>query len=232
MRNATIVGTVTLFLALCATASFAQGDYDRRIPRGDYVQTCRNIHIEGDRLTAECQERDGDWRRTSLDDFQRCRGEIVNINGNLTCGQGGNGYGRDRRGDWQNGVPPGDYVQTCRNISVNGDRLNAECQKRNGGWRSTTLDDFDRCTGQISNNNGRLICAQGEGYGYRREGGWRGGIPEGTYTQTCRNIRVEGDRLYAECQERDGDWRQTSLDDFQRCPSAPANDNGRLVCGR
>lgn len=237
MRNATIVGTATLFLALCAIPCVAQGDYRRdNIPQGDYVQTCRNIHIDGDRLIAECQERDGDWRRTSLDDFNRCRGRIVNNNGNLTCG--GNGYGdrREYRSGWQNGLPPGDYVQTCRNISMNGDRLFAECQKRNGGWRRSTLDDVDRCNGEIANNDGRLVCAQGEGggydYGHRREGARQGGIPEGTYTQTCRNIRIDGDRLLAECQERDGDWRQTSLDDFQRCPSAPANDNGRLVCGR
>lgn len=241
MRNATIVGTVTFFLALCAIPGLAQDDDDRRgsIPRGDYVQSCRNIHIRGDRLVAECQERDGDWRRTSLDDFNRCSGEIVNNNGNLVCAQGQAGYGygdrREGRRDWQNGLPPGDYVQTCRNIHMEGDRLEAQCQERDGDWRRTSLDDVDRCSGAIVNNNGNLVCAQGQaGYGYDngRRNGWQGGIPSGTYTETCRNIHVDGDRLLAECQERDGDWRQTSLDDFQRCTSAPANDNGRLVCGR
>lgn len=238
MRKPTMVGAITLLLALWALPCSAQGAYGQGYPQGDYIQTCRNIHTDGDRLIAECQTHEGRWLRTSMDDVDSCRGQIVNNDGNLTCAQGGNGYGRDRdrRGNWQNGLPQGDYVQTCRNVSLQGDRLYAECQKRNGGWRRTSLDDVDRCNGNIANNNGRLTCAQGEGYsggyGDHREGGWHGGIPSGTYTETCRNIRVEGDRLMAECQERDGDWRQTSLDDFQRCPSAPANDNGRLVCGR
>lgn len=231
MRNATIVGTITLLLGLCAIPCIAQEGYRQdNIPRGDYVQTCRNIHMESDRLVAECQERDGDWRRTSLDNAYRCRGEIHNIDGNLTCG--GDSDRGDRRRDWRNGLPPGDYVQTCRNVSLSGDRLDAECQKRNGGWRRSSISSVDQCSGPIANDNGRLVCPQGgNGYGNGdRDRGWQGGIPSGTYTQTCRNIRAEGNRLVAECQARDGDWRQTYLDDFQRCASAPANDDGRLVC--
>ncbi|HEY6348569.1 MAG TPA: CVNH domain-containing protein [Candidatus Angelobacter sp.] len=163
MRNATIVGTVTLFLVLCAIPSVAQDD-DRRgsIPRGNYVQSCRNIHIQGDRLVAECQEGDGDWRRTSLDDFNRCSGEIVNNNGNLVCDQGRGGYGYDngRRSGWQGGIPNGTYTETCRNIHVDGDRLEAECQKRNGDWRRTSLDDLDRCASAPANDNGRLVCGR------------------------------------------------------------------------
>ena len=226
MHTRTVVGTVTLLLALCATACLAQDGYRQgNMPRSDYQQTCRNIYMDGDRLVAECQERDGDWHRTSLDDAFRCRGEIHNINGNLTCGGGDSDDWRDRR-RWRNGLPPGDYAQTCRNISLNGDRLYAECQKRNGHWHRTSLEDIDRCSGPIANDNGNLVCPQGgTGYGDR----W-GRIPPGTYTQTCRNMRVEGDRLFAECQERDGDWRQTSLDDIGRCTGGIANDNGRLVC--
>lgn len=240
MRNATIVGIFTLVLALCAIPCAGQS-----IPAGSYQQSCRNVYAQGDRLQAECQTREGRWLRTTLDDVDSCRGEIVNTDGNLTCAQGGNRDWRDRRGNgqgrsgWQNGLPPGDYVQTCRNISMNGDQLQAECQKRDGDWRRTSLNDVDRCTGYIANDNGRLICPQGQGSGYGygngdrdRDYGYRGRIPAGTYSQTCRNVSVQGDRLVAECQKRNGDWRQTSLDDFQRCTSAPANDNGKLVCGR
>ena len=254
MRNATIVGAVTLLVALCALPCAAQRDYPRgNYPSGTYVDTCRNIYMQGDQLVAECQKRNGDWRRSSLDDVDRCHGGIVNIDGRLACG-GDNGYdygygrgrgdndGDDRggyyQGRWQGGYPPGDYVQTCRNISMNGDQLLAECQKRNGDWRRTSLDNVDRCSGNIANDNGRLVCPQGSGYGYGygygdrdRDYGRRGSVPAGTYTQTCRNIRVDGDKLVAECQKRNGDWRRTSLDDFQRCSSAPANDDGRLVCG-
>ena len=252
MRNATIAGMTIFLLALCATTVSAQSGY-RGYPRGSYRETCRNIYVEGDRLAAECQERDGDWRRTSLDDFDRCTSGIVNNNGRLVCTKGDYGdrrrrwYGDDDgdrgyyRGGWQGSYPPGDYVQTCRNIYMDGNRLVAECQKRNGGWRGTSLDNVDLCTDQIVNNNGRLVCPQGDGgYGYNGgygndrgyRGGWQGGIPSGTYTETCRNIYVDGDRLIADCQKRDGGWRHTSLDDVQFCNSAPANDNGRLVCGR
>ena len=242
MRNATIAGIVTLVLGLWALPCVAQRDRGY-YPPGTYVDTCRNIYMQGNQLVAECQKRNGDWRRTSLANADQCNGGIVNLDGRLACG-GDNGYnggynqGNYRRG-WQNGLPPGDYVQTCRNISMNGDRLQAECQERDGDWRRTSLDNADRCNG-IANDNGRLVCGQGQGSGYGygygnggrdRDSGYRGGIPAGTYTQTCRNVSVQGDRLVAECQKRNGDWRQTSLDDFQRCTSAPANDDGRLVCG-
>ena len=228
MRKATIAATTILLFALCAVPVSAQRGY-RGYPPGSYLETCRNIYVEGDQLAAECQERDGDWRRTSLDDFDRCTSGIVNNAGRLVCTKGNDGDRGYYRGGWQGSYPPGDYVQTCRNVYMDGNRLLAECQKRNGGWRGTSLDNVDLCTDQIVNNNGHLVCPQGDG-GYR--GGWQGGIPSGSYTETCRNISLDGDRLIADCQKRDGGWRHTSLDDVQFCNSAPANDNGRLVCGR
>lgn len=60
-------------------------------------------------------------------------------------------YSRDRE-------PEGSYRETCENVNVSGDRLNAKCKKRNGGWRNTSLNHFDRCRGEIVNDNGRLEC--------------------------------------------------------------------------
>jgi len=245
MRCLTMVGV--LAFALCAIPCFAQ--YQGDIPPGDYAQTCRNIHTHGNTLEAECQTRDGNWRRTSLNNIDQCGG-IVNNDGRLTCGSSGNRYGypdrdrdrdrdRDDRG-YRGGLPPGDYAQTCRNIRTNGNRLDAECQKKNGHWRKTSLDNIDQCGG-IVNNDGRLTCGSG-GYGDAdrdrdrdRDGdnrGYRGNAPGGTYVQTCRNIQTHGDKLEAECQTRDGNWRRTSLDDIDRCSGAIANDDGHLVCGR
>lgn len=205
------------------------------IPPGDYVQTCRDIRTYGNHLDAECQRRDGSWRRTGLDNIDRCMSGIVNDDGHLICANAGdygyyqNGWRDGRRDGWRDGLPYGDYVQTCRDIRVYGDRLEAECQKRNGDWRRTSLDHVDQCSSPIANDNGRLVCGRG-GYGYNP--GWQRGIPAGTYTQTCRDIRVYGNRLEAECQKRNGGWRQTALDNIDQCRSAPANDNGHLVCGR
>ncbi|HKF21989.1 MAG TPA: CVNH domain-containing protein [Candidatus Angelobacter sp.] len=120
------------------------------LPYGDYQQTCRNIHNDGRRLDATCQKRDGNWRNTSLN-YRSCQGAIVNDDGRLRCSSSGNYSDR-----WHGGVPPGTYQQTCRNIRIDGDRLTATCQKRNGDWRDTSLKNFAYC--RIENDNGRLRC--------------------------------------------------------------------------
>lgn len=150
------------------------------LPRGDYKETCRDMHVDGDRLDARCQTKDGGWHDTSID-YRHCNASIINDNGNLRCGgaDSGENYNRDRSSydhdrdrpaydndpdrasrdhdfGWR-GLPPGDYQQTCRNMHVDGDRLHASCQKRNGDWRKTSLD-FNRCDSPIVNDNGRLKC--------------------------------------------------------------------------
>jgi hypothetical protein len=122
------------------------------LPYGDYQQTCRNIRNNGYRLDATCQQRNGNWRNTSLD-YRGCRSSIVNDNGHLRCSDNG-GYS-DR---WHGGVPPGNYRQTCRNVRVDGNWLTATCQKRNGGWRDTSLKNFNYCRSEIENDNGHLRC--------------------------------------------------------------------------
>lgn len=233
MRYLTILGLLALCCILCTTPGVAQS-----IPPGSYQQTCTDINVvNGSTLAARCQDTSGNWQSTRLTNIQDCTGEIVNDNGSLRCGKDGyrNGYyGGGYQGGYNNGgLPPGDYVQTCRNIRNYGNRLDAECQKRDGGWRRTSLD-LSNCSGGIVNNDGHLTCGGG-GYGYNNggnySGGYQGGIPPGSYTQTCRDIRTHGDRLDAECQTRDGNWRHSSLDDFDRCRSAIANDDGHLVCG-
>jgi CVNH domain len=168
-----ILGATVLVLAL-APAGQAQD-----APYGSYQQTCRDIRSDGDRLSAHCQRADGGWNDTSLD-YRNCRGEVINDNGNLRCGGDNRGYngghddrsydnrGYDNRsndnrgyysdGRWEGGLPPGDYKRTCRNMSVNGDRLNATCERVDGGWRNTTLKHFDRCQSMIVNDNGNLRC--------------------------------------------------------------------------
>lgn len=60
---------------------------------GSYQSTCENIRQRGPYLTAECQNVDGDYRRTSID-IRRCEGEVENRDGRLSCSRsGGGGYG-------------------------------------------------------------------------------------------------------------------------------------------
>ena len=51
---------------------------------GSYRRTCRNVSTSGSRLTASCDTGRG-WRRTSTLDASRCRSEIVNNGGVLSC---------------------------------------------------------------------------------------------------------------------------------------------------
>ena len=100
MRYMSALAVAVLALAFgTATPSFAQS-----APGGSYQQTCRNIGVRGSTLYADCQNTGGGWQSTQLRDYNRCRGEIQNINGSLQCtGDNRGGYGpndgRDGRGD-------------------------------------------------------------------------------------------------------------------------------------
>jgi len=195
-------------------------------PRGSFTQTCRDISVRWNVLRARCQNRDGQWVETSLDQYSRCKSEITNEDGQLRCGYAGRGWGRDhdRDGDdrGRGYAPRGSYAQTCRDIRTHGNNLSAICQNVNSQWIGSTLNNFDRCSGDIVNDDGRLDCTR------------RGGrlVPAGTYSQTCRNVYVRGDTLRAECQNTGGGWNWSQLNDWDDCRRGIENDDGRLRCNR
>lgn len=206
-------------------------------PQGTYLQTCRDVRMRYNTLWARCQTRSGQWVDTSLNNFSQCNGGIGNFDGQLRCGNyDRGGWDRDRDGDrdrdrdrdgdrdrdWRGGGPRGSYSQTCRDIQVQGDRLRARCETSDGRWLDTTLEDSDRCVGDIVNDEGRLECTR------------RGGrtVPTGTYSQTCRQIYVRGDYLRAQCQTRDGRWMWSQLNDWDDCRRGIVNLDGQLHCDR
>ena len=68
-------------------------------PPGSYWQNCQKVRVVGTGqqvLVAECRDRSGRWNNTSLE-FEDCRSEITNQDGDLTCLKGG------RNGGWQGG---------------------------------------------------------------------------------------------------------------------------------
>lgn len=71
----------------------------------------------------------------------------------------------------------------------------------------------------------------GAGSGDRRE--YRGTLPSGSYSESCRDMRVDHDRhrLEAECQRLDGRWREANLD-LRQCDRGIVNSDGRLECPR
>ncbi len=62
---------------------------------------------------------------------------------------------------------------------------------------------------------------------------YRGTLPSGTYTESCREIRVDRDRnhLEAECKRLNGRWRETHLD-LRECDRGIVNRDGWLECQR
>lgn len=67
----------------------------RAAPRGSYSRTCSNSYVNRGRLYADCQDRRGSVRGTSIE-LNRCGDyEITNDDGRLACGP--------YRGDYENG---------------------------------------------------------------------------------------------------------------------------------
>lgn len=213
------------------------------LPAGSFSQTCRDVRVRWNVLLARCQARDGQWVETSLQQYSRCGNQISNEDGQLRCGNSGREWDRDRDrdrdrdwnrdrdrdrdrdGDYDRGrgyAPRGSYAQTCREIRTRGDDLTAVCQSMNGQWMPTTLDGYNRCVGEIVNDDGRLECTR------------RGGrvVPVGSYSQTCRNVYVRGDTLRAQCQDRGGNWTWSQLNDWDGCRRGIENEDGRLRCNR
>jgi CVNH domain-containing protein len=244
MRYLKMFGLVILATAFCNPGASAQN-----APSGSYQQSCRNVGVDGSTLYASCRNGNGEWQSARLPDFQRCAGEIGNDNGTLRCDMRVNNDRPAREGNRQNGVPTGNYAQTCRDIRTNGNALEATCEQRNGEWTRTALQDFNQCTSSIENIDGRLECTKGNygqdnrrdnvqdnGQGYRRDGGPERRdnyeVPDGPFAQNCRNVRVSGSTLLATCRQRNGRWRAASLREFNQCTSEIENNNGRLMCSR
>jgi hypothetical protein len=195
------------------------------LPPGSYIETCRDMRVSGDSLSAKCENMNHRWTRTSLAQFNGCVGGIINDNGQLVCGRRAAPFS-------------GSYVRTCAPIYVRGDDLRARCLTASHEWAWTQLDGFDRCRGDIANENGQLRCewrareheAEYRDRDHDRDG--RRATPRGSYANSCRDISLDGDKLKARCQAADGRWRWTNLDDWDRCRGDIANINGQLMCNR
>jgi hypothetical protein len=140
-------------------------------PGGSYRETCRDVSVRGSTLYAKCKDTTNQWRDTELRDYQRCRGEIQNLNGNLSCTGEGNAYtgqrdhdhdadrdhDHDADHDRDHDRDRDSYRQTCQDVRQAGNTLKAKCQKVDGGWRNTSLKNFNNCR-NIVNEDGHLRC--------------------------------------------------------------------------
>jgi hypothetical protein len=130
-------------------------------------------------------------------------------------------------------LPGGSYQSSCGNIYTQGPTLFASCTAPNGArvFRRFNFTHFPRGA-DIGNNNGRLGC---NGGGFRPGGGYRpgygGGVPQGSYLQSCRHVHVNGGQLIATCSAPNGQPVRSSMP-LGACRHGGdiANNNGRLGC--
>ncbi len=140
-------------------------------------------------------------------------------------------------------VPSGSYQSTCINARVRNNTLVANCTN-NSGQRVRTSIAVNACANaDIGNINGQLSCVRngsmygrGRGrYGRGRSGLYRqnysGGLPAGSYAQSCTNAQLNGSTLTATCTAANGQ-SVTSYLDISQCRSTDdiGNVNGQLRC--
>ena len=177
---------------------------DVPLPAGDWRDTCRNGAFDGYVLSAECRTRRDRWRDTRLD-VRYCPYPIGNDNGELVCGA------------VRQPKPADDLVEGCRNASYDGYVLTAECRDGQGRWASSAIDTRT-CTEAVENRGGALACVAAAQP-----------LPVGSWASTCRNARMEGSVLRAECQNTRGRWTISSLE-TSSCSYPVENREGNLVC--
>lgn len=111
---------------------FAAAPAAAQIPGGSYLQSCRDVQIRGDRMTALCRTQEGRWNQTSISNIGQCAGGIANSGGRLTCGISGGGFNRGNDGgrnrDWRDQGWQGN--RGWRDYDRRGDR-----DWRDQGWR-------------------------------------------------------------------------------------------------
>jgi hypothetical protein len=118
-------------------------------------------------------------------------------------------------------LPSGSYQQTCNDVAVKKGNLYAKCQDEKGKPHSAKLPHYEKCGSEIVNKNGSLQCSGGNAAPSQ---------PSGSYTETCKNVRMKGTTLQAVCRSIDGREMPTSLRDANRCSQGVVNINGILSC--
>jgi hypothetical protein len=97
-----VLATLAAFcLWSLAAAPAAQA---QQLPQGSYLQSCRDVGVEGGVLSGLCRTRGGEWQRAALGDIRQCAGDIGNSNGQLVCNRATGGlpaYGA--------GAPPAEH---------------------------------------------------------------------------------------------------------------------------
>ena len=117
-------------------------------------------------------------------------------------------------------APPGSYTQSCSDAVVAADSLKATCRNNGGGQGSTVLPNVSLCRGDISNDDGVLVCDRGAA------------PPSGSYQRSCSHFDLLGGVLEAVCRNDGRGQGRTTLADVANCHGDISNNNGQLFCNR
>src|SRR5439155_7984974 len=103
------------------------------------------------------------------------------------------------------GLPQGTYLRSCSGARVEGDMLVARCRTADGREQRTALAQIGRCTGDIGNHGGVLVCNHADGapaYGQVLSERGRAapyyGAPPPAYGERGYGERGYGERRYGE----------------------------------
>jgi hypothetical protein len=115
--------------------------------------------------------------------------------------------------------PRGSYQRSCENIVWDCKMLKATCKTRAGAKVATTLVPGG-CVpfGDIANMDGTLHCNMG------------GPLPNGSYSQSCRDMWIAMGTLNAQCKDRGGNWHKSSPLTVASCRNGIDNIDGTLQC--
>jgi hypothetical protein len=109
-------------------------------------------------------------------------------------------------------APAGSYQLTCKDISVTGTTLNATCSWQGSYGAPTSLNFASGCVGDIANVHGTLACTGANG----------------SFALTCRNAQVVGRTLSAQCKNKQGQYVNTTLQNFTGFDHNISNCGGKL----
>lgn len=220
-----------LTLAALAAALFVaapSAEARQSLPEGSYLDSCRNLYVDGDTLYGECQDSRGKWKKTWISGYAYCDGDIVNNNGVLDC-QGGRLPDQDEPAAPAAGdLPAGDWSKTCRDAVLDGYVLRASCKDNRGTWRPTWIDMRQCKSNTVGNDDGLLVCLAAAPP-KAAVVALRDTLPGGDWTETCRSAAVKNYQMRGECFDGNG-WLVSDLD-LKKCKHGRvSNSGGRLIC--
>ncbi len=163
-------------LTVLSTSAFIGINRPVNAAPSSYQQTCNNIAIAGNVLSANCRRINGSFRRSSI-----VLQGIENIDGNLTV---------------TNPTRVSNYQQSCNNIRIQGNVLQANCRTRNGRLNRTSLvlNGIENIDGILKYTSTPLLDSQ-----------------VSSYQKTCNNIAIAGNVLSANCRRINGSFRRSSI---------------------